>query len=48
MSRNALYAIIAILVIAGGVLAYQLYAEHQKTDGVEIDVGKNGLSIQKK
>jgi len=48
MSRNALYAVIAVLVVAGGVLGYELYAERQKTDRVEIDVGKNGLSIEKK
>ncbi len=48
MSRSALYAIIAVLIVAGGVLGYELYAERQKTDGVEIDVGKNGLSIEKK
>ena len=48
MSRNALYAVIAVLIVAGGVLGYQLYAERQKTERVEIDVGKNGFSIQKK
>jgi len=48
MSRNAFYAVIAVLVVAGGVLGYELYAERQKTDRVEIDVGKNGLSIEKK
>jgi hypothetical protein len=48
MSRNALYAIIALLVVAGGFIGYQWYAERQKTDRVEIDIGKNGLSIEKK
>ena len=47
MSRNALYAVIAILVVAGGVLGYELYAQRQKSGGVEIDVGKHGLTIQK-
>ena len=47
MSRNALFAIIAVIVVAGGVMAYQLYADQKKTDRVEIDIGKNGLSIQK-
>jgi hypothetical protein len=47
MSRNALYAIIAVLIVAGGVLGYELYAQRQKTDSVEIDVGKHGLTIQK-
>jgi hypothetical protein len=48
MNRNALYAIIGALVVVGGVLGYELYSERQKTDRVEIDVGKNGLSIEKK
>ena len=48
MSRNALFAIIAVLIVGGGFLAYQLYTERQKSDRVEIDFGKNGLSIQKK
>jgi hypothetical protein len=48
MSRSALYAVIAALVVAGGVLGYELYTERQKTSGVEIDFGKNGLSIEKK
>ncbi len=48
MNRNALYAIIGILVIGAGILGYELYTERQKTDRVEIDVGKNGLSIEKK
>jgi hypothetical protein len=47
MSRNALHLIITLLVVGGGVMGYQLYAEPQKTDRVEIDVGKNGVSIQK-
>jgi hypothetical protein len=47
MSRNVLYAIIALLVLGGGVMGYQLYAERQKTDRVEIEVGKNGFSIKK-
>jgi hypothetical protein len=48
MSRNALYAIIAVLVLAGGFMAYRMYEERQRTGGVEIQVDKNGLSIQKK
>ncbi len=48
MDRNALYLIIAILAVAGGVMAYQLYSERHQTDRVEIDLGKNGLSILKK
>ena len=48
MNRNALYAIIGLLVLAGGFLGYQLYAERQKTDRVDIEIGNHGLSIEKK
>jgi hypothetical protein len=47
MSRSALYAIIAVLIISGGILSYELYAQRQKSNSVEIDVGKHGLTIQK-
>jgi len=47
MSRNALYLIICLLVVGGAVMGYQLYSERQKTDRVEIEVGKNGISIQR-
>jgi predicted negative regulator of RcsB-dependent stress response len=48
MNRNALYFIIGILIVAGVATGYQLYSERQKTEGVVIDVGKNGISIEKK
>jgi len=48
MDRNALYLVIAILVVVGGVMGYQLYQDRHKTEGVEIELGKNGLSIQPK
>ncbi len=48
MSRNALLAIIGILVVAAGVLGYEWYAEREKSDRVEINIGKSGLSIEKK
>jgi hypothetical protein len=48
MNRNVLYLVIAILAIATGVFAYQLNQERQKTSGIEINVGKDGISIEKK
>jgi len=47
MSRNILYVIIGVLVLAVSVVGYQLYQERQKTDGVEISIGKKGISIEK-
>jgi hypothetical protein len=35
-------------VIVVAVMSYQLYQERKKPEGVHIDVGPNGLSIEKK
>jgi RsiW-degrading membrane proteinase PrsW (M82 family) len=48
MNRNVLYLIIGALTVAIVVLSYQFYQERQKTTGIEIDVGKSGISIEKK
>lgn len=48
MNRNILYLIIGVLAVATVVFGYQLYQERQKTTGIEINVGKGGISIEKK
>jgi uncharacterized membrane protein YuzA (DUF378 family) len=48
MNRNILYLVIGVLAIVTVAIGYQLYQERQKTTGIEIDVGKNGISIEKK
>ena len=48
MNRNILYLVIGALIAATAVFSYQLYQERQKTTGVEISVGKSGISIEKK
>jgi uncharacterized membrane protein len=48
MNRNVLYLIIGGLAVAASVLGYQFYQSRQKSTGVEIDVGKSGVSIEKK
>ena len=48
MNRNILYLIIGVLVVAAAIFGYQLYQERQKTTGIEINVGKSGISIEKK
>jgi hypothetical protein len=45
---NILYLIIGALVIVIVVLSYQLYREHKQPEGMRIDLGPNGLSIEKK
>jgi hypothetical protein len=45
MSRNALYAVIAVLAIV--VVIFGIYTYQQQTrPGVEVRVDENGLSIQ--
>jgi hypothetical protein len=48
MNRNVLYLIIGALAVATAVASYQFYQERQKTAGIEINVGKSGVSIEKK
>ncbi|BAF90367.1 MULTISPECIES: hypothetical protein [Azorhizobium] len=46
MSRNALYAIIAVLVVGGGVFAYQAYQAHEEKErSLQIQVGPNGVKV---
>ena len=47
-SRNLLLAVVIILVAGLAVTGYSLYEEKKQPDGVEISVGKNGLSIKEK
>jgi len=47
MTRNFLYLIIGVLIIAVSVIGYQLYQDRQKPAGVEINFGKSGISIEK-
>ena len=47
-SRPLLIVLVLVLVAALSVMAYSLYQEKKQPDGVEISVGKNGLSIKEK
>jgi uncharacterized membrane protein YebE (DUF533 family) len=47
-NRNILYAVIGALVIAVGVLGYKVYQDNKKPEGLQINVGPNGLKIQNK
>ncbi|MBZ0218213.1 MAG: hypothetical protein K8F25_16780 [Fimbriimonadaceae bacterium] len=48
MNRNILYLIIGALAVIAVIVGYQLYQERQKTTSIEINVGKGGISIEKK
>ena len=45
---NILYLVLGALVVAVAVLSYQLYQDRKQPEGMRIDVGPNGLSIEKK
>jgi len=47
-NRNVLYLIIGALVVALGVLGYNLYQANKEPEGLQINVGPNGLKIQNK
>jgi hypothetical protein len=47
-SRQVLVALVAALVIGLAATGYALYQEKKQPEGVEISVGKNGLSIKEK
>ena len=48
MSRNALYFVVGALVVVAIVVGYLLYQERQKSSGIDINVGKSGISVETK
>jgi hypothetical protein len=47
-NRNLLYLIIGALIVVVGVLGYNLYQTKKEPEGLQINVGPNGLKIQNK
>jgi hypothetical protein len=47
-NRNVLYLIIGALVVAVGVLGYNLYQTKKEPEGVQINLGPDGLKIKTK
>ena len=45
---NILYLIIGVLAVAVAVLGYQLYQDRKQPEGMQINLGPNGLSIEKR
>ena len=46
MKRIVLYIIIGVLAVAALVFGYEFYQERQRTTGIQIDVGEDGVSIE--
>ena len=45
MSRNSLYAVIALFAVLAGFFAFQYYQE-SRTSGVEVQIGQDGVKIE--
>lgn len=48
MSRNVLFLIIGALAVGVAVLSYNLYQEKKQPEGVQINIGPDGLKIKNK
>lgn len=48
MNCNVLYLIIAAPAVAIAVMGYQFYQQRQAASGIDIDISKSGISIEKK
>jgi predicted negative regulator of RcsB-dependent stress response len=46
--NNMLYLAVGALVVVVAVLGYQLYQDKKKPEGVNINLGPGGISIEKK
>lgn len=47
-NRNLLYLLIGALIVAVGVLGYNLYQAKKKPEGVQINIGPGGVKIDSK
>lgn len=47
-NRNVIFLIIGALIVAVGVLGFKLYETKKEPEGLQINLGPNGLKIQNK
>jgi hypothetical protein len=47
-NRNILFLIIGALIVVVAVLSYNLYQDRKQPEGLQINVGPNGLKVQGK
>jgi hypothetical protein len=47
-NRNVLFLIIGALIVVVGVLGYKLYQDREQPEGLQINVGPNGVKIEGK
>lgn len=46
--RNILFLIIGALIVAVGALSWKVYQDNKKPQGVQLNIGPGGVSIEKK
>ncbi len=46
MNRNVLYLLLGVAIAVAGFLGWRLYEENRQPDGIEIDIGEDGLTIE--
>jgi hypothetical protein len=47
-SRNILFLIAGALCAVVAIVAYQSYQDHREPKGVQLNIGPNGVSVEKK
>jgi predicted negative regulator of RcsB-dependent stress response len=45
---NILSLVVGVLLVAVAILGYELYQDRKQPDGMRIDLGPNGVKIEKK
>jgi hypothetical protein len=46
--NNALFLLVGALAVVAAILAWNLYQAKKQPDGMQINVGPGGISIEKK
>lgn len=46
--NNALYLVIGIVICAAAVFGYQVYQDQTQPEGMQINAGPDGITIQTK
>jgi hypothetical protein len=47
-NRNLLYAVVGALVVVVAILGYNLYQAKKQPEGLQINLGPNGVKIENK
>jgi predicted negative regulator of RcsB-dependent stress response len=45
---NILSLVVGVLLVAVAILGYELYQDRKQPEGMRIDLGPNGVKIEKK